>query len=62
MKTFSFDDIGIAKIFVDFSLIIPPHQRDYAWTEDQVEQRLCCTNRVMAEVALLPVRAIPQLQ
>lgn len=40
MKTFSFDDIGIAKIFVDFSLIIPPHQRDYAWTEDQVEQRL----------------------
>ncbi|PRY94333.1 DUF262 domain-containing protein [Donghicola tyrosinivorans] len=38
MKTFSFDDIGIAKIFADFSLSIPPHQRDYAWTEEEVEQ------------------------
>lgn len=38
MKTFSFDDIGIAKIFKDFSLSIPPHQRDYAWTDDEVEQ------------------------
>ncbi|MEL6808379.1 MAG: DUF262 domain-containing HNH endonuclease family protein [Pseudomonadota bacterium] len=38
MKTFSFDDIGIAKIFSDFSLSIPPHQRDYAWTEEEVEQ------------------------
>lgn len=38
MKTFSFDDIGIAKIFRDFSLSIPPHQRDYAWTDDEVEQ------------------------
>lgn len=38
MKTFSFDDIGIAKIFSDYSLSIPPHQRDYAWTEDEVSQ------------------------
>lgn len=38
MKTFSFDDIGIAKIFNDFSLSIPPHQRDYAWTDEEVEQ------------------------
>lgn len=38
MKTFSFDDIGIAKIFADFSLSIPPHQRDYAWTDEEVEQ------------------------
>jgi hypothetical protein len=38
MKTFSFDDIGIAKIFADFSLVIPPHQRDYAWTNEEVEQ------------------------
>lgn len=38
MKTFSFDDIGIAKIFADFSLSIPPHQRDYAWTNEEVEQ------------------------
>lgn len=38
MKTFSFDDIGIAKIFTDFSLSIPPHQRDYAWTDEEVEQ------------------------
>lgn len=38
MKTFSFDDIGIAKIFIDFSLSIPPHQRDYAWTEEEIEQ------------------------
>ena len=38
MKTFSFDDIGIAKIFSDFSLSIPPHQRDYAWTDEEVEQ------------------------
>lgn len=38
MKTFSFDDVGIAKIFKDHSLSIPPHQRDYAWTEEQVDQ------------------------
>ncbi|MCV6825148.1 MULTISPECIES: DUF262 domain-containing protein [Halocynthiibacter] len=38
MKTFSFDDIGIAKIFTDYSLTIPPHQRDYAWTEEEVVQ------------------------
>ena len=38
MKTFSFDDFGIAKIFRDFSLVIPPHQRDYAWTDEEVEQ------------------------
>lgn len=38
MKTFSFDDIGIAKIFANFSLVIPPHQRDYAWTNEEVEQ------------------------
>lgn len=38
MKTFEFDDIGIAKIFADFTLSIPPHQRDYAWTEDEVTQ------------------------
>ncbi|AML50459.1 GmrSD restriction endonuclease domain-containing protein [Falsihalocynthiibacter arcticus] len=38
MKTFDFDDIGIAKIFSDYSLSIPPHQRDYAWTEDEVGQ------------------------
>lgn len=38
MKTFSFDDMGIAKIFADFSLSIPPHQRDYAWTNEEVEQ------------------------
>lgn len=38
MKTFSFDDIGIAKIFVDHRLSIPPHQRDYAWTKEEVSQ------------------------
>jgi uncharacterized protein with ParB-like and HNH nuclease domain len=38
MRTFSFDDIGIAKIFKDFSLSIPPHQRDYAWTGEEVDQ------------------------
>lgn len=38
MKTFSFDDIGIAKIFVDHRLSIPPHQRDYAWTKEEVGQ------------------------
>lgn len=38
MKTFSFDDMGIAKIFADYSLTIPPHQRDYAWTNEEVEQ------------------------
>lgn len=38
MKTFSFDDVGIAKIFADFSLSIPPHQRDYAWTDEEVSQ------------------------
>jgi uncharacterized protein with ParB-like and HNH nuclease domain len=38
MKTFSFDDIGIAKILADYSLSIPPHQRDYAWTDDEVGQ------------------------
>lgn len=38
MKTFSFDDIGIAKIFTDYSLSIPPHQRDYAWTDEEVDQ------------------------
>ncbi|WP_300550130.1 DUF262 domain-containing HNH endonuclease family protein [Roseovarius sp.] len=38
MKTFSFDDIGIAKIFADFALSIPPHQRDYAWTDEEVKQ------------------------
>ncbi|MGY3726090.1 MULTISPECIES: DUF262 domain-containing protein [Cobetia] len=38
MKTFSFDDIGIAKIFSDYSLNIPAHQRDYAWTDEEVEQ------------------------
>ena len=38
MKSFTFDDIGIAKIFADFSLSIPPHQRDYAWTDEEVQQ------------------------
>ena len=37
-KTFEFDDFGIAKIFSSYTLSIPPHQRDYAWTDEEVSQ------------------------
>ena len=37
-KSFSFDDVGIAEIFKDYTLTIPAHQRDYAWTDEEVDK------------------------
>ncbi|MCZ4368256.1 DUF262 domain-containing protein [Sulfitobacter dubius] len=37
-KGFDFESVGLAKVLSSNVLKIPPHQRDYAWTGDQVNR------------------------
>ena len=37
-KGFEFESVGLASVLTGNVLQIPPHQRDYAWTADKVQQ------------------------
>ncbi|MDC7694816.1 DUF262 domain-containing HNH endonuclease family protein [Asticcacaulis sp. DXS10W] len=37
-KGFEFESVGLASVLAGNVLQIPPHQRDYAWTADKVQQ------------------------
>lgn len=39
-KSFEFDSVGLAQVFANNTLKIPAHQRDYAWTEEEVSRLL----------------------
>lgn len=39
-KGFDFESVGLAQVLSNNTLRIPPHQRDFAWTEDQVNRLL----------------------
>ena len=39
-KSFDFESIGLAQVLASNKLRIPAHQRDFAWTKDQVDRLL----------------------
>jgi len=39
-KSFEFDSVGLAQVLATNTLKIPAHQRDYAWTKDEVGRLL----------------------
>ena len=39
-KSFEFDSVGLAQVLANNTLKIPAHQRDYAWTKDEVGRLL----------------------
>ncbi len=39
-KSFEFDSIGLAQVLSNNTLKIPTHQRDYAWTQEEVSRLL----------------------
>ena len=47
--TFEFSQLGLASILQQNQLIVPPNQRDYSWTEREVETLFQDFARAIAE-------------